>query len=53
MSEYIFKLKKGDLELELKSDDARFIEMQMDTWRNMLLTQPEAHQQPQPQYQHH
>jgi hypothetical protein len=40
VSEYIFKLKKGDLELELKSDDARFIEQQMDNWRNMLLVQP-------------
>jgi hypothetical protein len=39
VSEYIFKLKKGDLELELKSDDAKFIELQMDNWRNMLLTQ--------------
>lgn len=37
MSEYIFKLKKGELELELKSDDAHFIEQQMDAWRNMLL----------------
>lgn len=41
MSEYIFRLKKGDLELELKSDDAKFIELQMDNWRNMLLTQQE------------
>jgi hypothetical protein len=41
VSEYVFKLKKGDLELELKSDDAKFIETQMDNWRNMLLTQQE------------
>lgn len=46
VSEYIFKLKKGDLELELKSDDARFIEMQMDTWRNMLLTQAGSYPNP-------
>ena len=39
VSEYVFKLKKGDLELELKSDDAKFIETQMDNWRNMLVTQ--------------
>lgn len=41
MSEYVFKLKKGDLELELKSDDPQFIETQMDNWRNMLITQQE------------
>jgi len=39
VSEYIFKLKKGDLELELKSDDPKFIETQMDNWRNTLVTQ--------------
>jgi len=37
MSDYVFKLKKGELELELKSDDARFIEAQMDNWRTTLL----------------
>jgi hypothetical protein len=37
MSDYIFKLKKGELELELKSDDAQFIESQMDAWRSLLL----------------
>jgi hypothetical protein len=41
VSEYVFKLKKGDLELELKSDDSKFIETQMDNWRNMLITQQE------------
>lgn len=46
VSEYVFKLKKGDLELELKSDDAKFIEMQMDNWRNMLLTQQDPHSNP-------
>ncbi len=43
MSEYIFKLKKGDLELELRSDDAKFIEMQMENWRNTLVNQQERH----------
>jgi hypothetical protein len=38
MSEYIFKLKKGELELELKSDDAQFIEAQMDAWRSLILS---------------
>jgi hypothetical protein len=31
------ELKKGELELELKSDDARFIEAQMDNLRATLL----------------
>lgn len=44
MSEYVFRLKKGDLELELKSDDAQFIEQQMDNWRNVLITQQESSQ---------
>jgi hypothetical protein len=43
VSEYIFKLKKGDLELELRSDDAKFIEMQMENWRNTLVNQQERH----------
>ena len=42
MSDYIFKLKKGDLELELKSDDAKFIETQMDNWRTLLVAQQPA-----------
>jgi len=42
VSEYVFKLKKGDLELELKSDDPQFIETQMDNWRNMLVTQQDS-----------
>ena len=37
MSDYVFKLKKGELELELKSDDPEFIEAQMDNWRDVLL----------------
>lgn len=37
VSEYIFKLKKGDIELELRSDDPKFIEVQMENWRNKLL----------------
>lgn len=38
MSEYVFKMKKGEIEIELKSDDSRFIEEQLDKWRNALLT---------------
>lgn len=37
MSDYIFKMKKGDIEIELKSDDSRFIEDQLDKWRDALL----------------
>ncbi|MEI7473887.1 MAG: hypothetical protein WCK67_03835 [bacterium] len=37
MSEYVFKMKKGEIEIELKSDDARFIEDQLDKWREALL----------------
>ncbi len=37
MNEYVFKMKKGDIEVELKSDDAKFIEEQLDKWREALL----------------
>lgn len=37
MSEYVFKMKKGEIEIELKSDDSMFIEEQLDKWRNALL----------------
>lgn len=37
MSEYVFKMKKGDVEIELKSDDSKFIEEQLDKWRDALL----------------
>ncbi|MDD3150907.1 MAG: hypothetical protein PHV68_08735 [Candidatus Gastranaerophilales bacterium] len=35
--EYIFKMKKGDVEIEVKSDDSDFIEQQMNKWREELL----------------
>lgn len=37
MSDYIFKMKKGDIEIELKSDDSKFIEEQLDKWRDALV----------------
>jgi len=37
MSEYVFRMKKGEIEIELKSDDSRFIEEQLDKWRNVIL----------------
>lgn len=35
--EYSFKIKKGDVEIELKSSDTKFIEEQLERWREMLL----------------
>jgi hypothetical protein len=35
--EYSFKIKKGDVEIELKSSDTKFIEEQLEKWRKMLL----------------
>lgn len=37
MHEYVFKMKKGDVEIELKSDDTEFIEEQMQKWRDEIL----------------
>ena len=39
MHEYIFKMKKGDIEIELKSDDLEFVEEQLNKWREELLQQ--------------
>jgi hypothetical protein len=41
MADYVFKLKKGELELELRSDDPAFVQQQMEQWRNQLL-QPQG-----------
>lgn len=38
MSEYTFKMKKGDLELELKSNDLKFVETQLMQWQQALLS---------------
>jgi hypothetical protein len=37
MAEYVFKMKKGDVEIELKSDDTKFIEEQLNKWREEIL----------------
>ena len=34
--EYNFKMKKGDIEIELSSTDEDFIKEQMEIWRNQL-----------------
>ena len=36
-SDYVFRLKKGDLELEVQSNDAIFMENQMANWRTILV----------------
>ncbi len=42
MSEYIFKLKKGDIEIELRSDDPKFIEDQLNIWRSIFLSEEDS-----------
>lgn len=35
--EYVFKMKKGDIEIELKSDDLEFVEQQLNKWREDIM----------------
>ncbi len=42
MHEYVFKMKKGEIEIELKSDDLAFVESQLNKWREELITTPEG-----------
>jgi len=35
--QYTFKMKKGDIEIELTSTDEDFIKEQLETWRSQLL----------------
>jgi len=37
MHEYVFKMKKGDIEIELKSDDLEFVEQQLNKWREDIM----------------
>jgi hypothetical protein len=37
MSDYLFKFKKGEVEIELKTDDPKFVEDQLDKWRDVLI----------------
>lgn len=37
MSEYLFTFKKGEVEIVLKSDDPKFVEEQLDKWRDALI----------------
>ena len=35
--EYTFKMKKGDIDIELTSTDEKFIKEQLEIWRKQLL----------------
>ncbi len=37
MAEYVFKIKKGEIEIEISSDDAKFIEDELAKWREDIL----------------
>ena len=37
MHEYVFRIKKGDVEIELKTDNISFFEQQVNNWNDKLL----------------
>jgi len=37
MAEYVFKIKKGEIEIEISSDDPKFIEDELSKWREDIL----------------
>ena len=37
MPQYVFKMKKGDLEIEFASDDPDFVEQQLEKWREEII----------------
>ncbi len=37
MSDYVFKIKKGEIEVEISSDDSKFIEDELSKWREDIL----------------
>ena len=37
MAEYVFKMKKGEIEIEVASDDAQFVEERLAKWREEIL----------------
>ncbi|MCX4274968.1 MAG: hypothetical protein OSJ27_04195 [Candidatus Gastranaerophilales bacterium] len=39
MAEYVFKIKKGEIEIEISSDEAKFIEDELSKWREDILKQ--------------
>ncbi len=38
MNEYVLKLKKGEMELEIKSTDLEFIREQLLKWQNEVVS---------------
>ena len=41
-NEYVFRLKKGDMEIEIRSNDTAFMQVQMENWRHTILNAPVA-----------
>ena len=37
MADYVFKIKKGEIEIEIASDDPKFIEDELSKWREDIL----------------
>ena len=37
MHEYVLKLKKGEIEIEIKSDDLEFIREQLTKWHDEVV----------------
>ncbi len=37
MADYVFKIKKGEIEIEISSDDSKFIEEELSKWREDIL----------------
>lgn len=37
MADYVFKIKKGEIEIEISSDDPKFIEEELSKWREDIL----------------
>lgn len=48
LNEYVFRLKKGDMEIEIRSNDPAFMQAQMENWRQTILGGPAASPAAQP-----
>ena len=48
LNEYVFRLKKGDMEIEIRSNDPTFMQAQMENWRQTILGGPAASPAAQP-----
>lgn len=38
MHEYVLKLKKGEIEIEIKSDDANFVKELLQKWHDEIVS---------------